>query len=70
LFEYVEGATSKGNSSASLLTLTLSVQIVEWVISFHFICLFIFLQAREFVCTLKLVRVVKGSLHLMLEWSH
>jgi hypothetical protein len=35
LFEYVEGVTSKGISCASLLTLTLYVHIVAWVISFH-----------------------------------
>ena len=44
LFEYVEGVTSKGISSVSLLTLTLSIQIVARVI---FLSLFM-----SFVCFL------------------
>jgi aminopeptidase N len=46
LFEYVEGVTVKGTSSVSLITLTLSIQIVAGVIFIPlfilFVCLILF----------------------------
>ena len=62
LFEYVEGMTTKGIISVSDIIHSKSC-MRPFSFPFYFICLFNFIQAQEFVCTLKLVRVTKGSLH-------